>query len=69
MNKDATLKFIDEQWEDWYIDGIKAFIRIPNLSPSFDPEYQTNGLIEQTIALVDDYARRLEIVGLERHFF
>ena len=69
MDRDATLSFIDEKWEPWFVEGLKEFIRIPNLSLMFDPEFQTNGLIERAIDLVDEYANRLEIVGLERHIF
>ena len=59
MNKEATEKFISEQWDSWYMEGLQAFIRIPNLSLLFDPNYQTNGLLEQAIDLVDSYAQRL----------
>ena len=69
MNKDATEKLIGEQWDSWYMEGLQAFIRIPNLSLNFDPDYATNGLLEQAIDLVDDYAQRLDIQGLERHIF
>lgn len=69
MNKDATLGYIEEKWEDWYVDGLKEFIKVPNLSLLYDPEYQTNGLIEQAMDLVDSYVNRLEIVGLEKRIF
>jgi hypothetical protein len=48
-------------WEQWYIDGLKEFIRVPNLSLLYDAEYQTNGLNEQAIELVDRYVNALEI--------
>lgn len=45
MDRDATEKLVDEHWDSWYVEGLKAFIRIPNLSLEFDPEFSTNGLI------------------------
>ena len=39
MDKDATLKFVDELWDDWYVEGLKAFIRIPNISLLYDAEF------------------------------
>ena len=69
MNKEATENFIGEKWNSWYVEGLKAFIRVPNLSLLFDPEYATNGLLEQAMDLVDQYAQRLDIQGLERHIF
>ena len=56
MEKEATAKFVEEHWDDWYIEGLKAFVRIPNISLLYDPDYLTNGLIEQTVDLVDEYA-------------
>ena len=53
MNKDATEKIVDENWDSWYMEGLQAFIRIPNLSCNYDTEYQTNGLLEQAMDLVD----------------
>ena len=45
MNKEETLKFVESQWDSWFIPGLSEFIRIPNLSQLFDPEFLTNGLI------------------------
>ena len=59
MDKEATTKFVDEHWDNWYIEGLKAFVRIPNISLLYDPDYLTNGLIEQTVDLVEEYAQRL----------
>lgn len=46
VNKETTLKNIEEQWEGWYIKGLSDFIRVPNLTPMVDKEFLTNGLIE-----------------------
>ena len=46
VNKETTTKFIEENWENWYIKGLSDFIRVPNLTPMVDPEFLTNGLIE-----------------------
>ena len=45
-DKDATNRNIDEKWDDWYVKGLSDFIRVPNLSPYFDPQFLTNGHIE-----------------------
>ena len=46
VDKDATDRNIDEKWDGWYIKGLEDFIRVPNLSPNYDTEFLTNGLIE-----------------------
>ncbi len=56
-------------WKDWYVKGLSDFIRCPNLSPMYDSEFLTNGLIQDAMVLVDDYINKLGIEGLTRHEF
>ena len=51
------------------MQGLGNFVRIPNLSPAYDPEYLTNGLLEQAMELVDNYISKLEITGLSKQIF
>ena len=55
VDKDATDRNIDERWDNWYIKGLEDFIRVPNLSPNFDNDFLTNGLIEQCMEVTDQY--------------
>ena len=55
MESQKTLSLVDELWEKWFIEGLSEFIKIPNLTPLVDPNYATNGLLEQAIDLVDSY--------------
>lgn len=34
-----------------------------------DPDYQTNGLIQEAMKLTDDYINKLEVKGLTKHLF
>jgi len=69
INKEATDKFIDEHWENWYVAGLSDFIRCPNLTPMVDDTFLTNGLIEDCAKLVDDYINKLDIKGLSKKTF
>ena len=68
-NKDKTETYIASQWEDWYVKGLSDFIECPNLSPMFDSEFLTNGLIWDCAKLVDDYINKLNIAGMTKHTF
>jgi len=46
VNKEATLKCIEDHWDSWYVKGLSDFIKVPNLTPMVDSEFLTNGLIE-----------------------
>jgi hypothetical protein len=55
MDKEKTLESVNQYWDSWYVAGVSDFIRVPNLTPMCDPNYTTNGLLEQAIDLVDSY--------------
>jgi len=69
IEKPATLAYVEGQWEDWYLKGLADFIRVPNLTPMVDPEYLTNGLVEQCMELVDNYVNELKIEGISKKVF
>ena len=46
-----------------YLESLRDFIRIPNLSPRFDPEWNTNGLQMQAWNHMKDFADSLDIIG------
>lgn len=46
MNKEATLKYVEENFEEWYVKGLADFVRIPNLTPMVDADFLTNNLIQ-----------------------
>lgn len=54
-----------ERIKEKVIPGLREFIRIPNLSRMFDTEFSTNGLIEKACQHLIEYAKSLEIEGLQ----
>lgn len=60
---------INEKWDEWYVAGLSDFVAIPNLSPEYDPDFKTNGLIEKAIDHVDSCVQKLGIEGLTRQIF
>lgn len=67
MDFAKTNEFVEEHFEKTFLEALKDFIRIDNLTPAFDPEYFSNGKIQQAIEFVRKYAESLEIEGLEFH--
>ena len=45
VKKEDTLKYIDELWDSWFVEGLRDFVRVPNLTPMVDKEFLSNGLI------------------------
>ncbi len=69
MKKEATQKIVEDYFSSWFIPALSAFVRVQNLTPMVDKEYLTNGLVEESIQVVDDHIQKLEIKGLTRSIF
>jgi hypothetical protein len=48
---------IDNVWDDSILDRLKAYIRIPNQSPDFDPRWEQNGYMEAAVQLMAEWCR------------
>ncbi|MGD0191354.1 MAG: M20 family metallopeptidase [Rhizomicrobium sp.] len=54
----AKLKtFIDTMWDGEVVPALIDYIRIPNKSPAFDPEWETHGYMRDAVALFERWAR------------
>lgn len=67
IDKEKTEQFIEKHFKSHFIKPLTEFVKIPNLSPNFDPEFCTNGLIDQAIELIQNFAESLKIPNLEFH--
>jgi acetylornithine deacetylase/succinyl-diaminopimelate desuccinylase-like protein len=50
-------KFIDRCWGDEIVPTLVEYIKIPNKSPAFDPEWMANGYMDEAVALFERWAR------------
>nr|VFK37830.1 MAG: Acetylornithine deacetylase/Succinyl-diaminopimelate desuccinylase [Candidatus Kentron sp. TC] len=50
--------FMDEFWEKHILPTLMDYVRIPNQSPSFDPEWESNGHMDRVVQLVYEWCRR-----------
>ncbi|HEV7919906.1 MAG TPA: M20 family metallopeptidase [Thermoanaerobaculia bacterium] len=55
---------VDEQWERSILPTIEQYIRIPNQSPLFDPDWQKNGHMHQAVALARNWVEQQGVRGL-----
>ena len=50
-------KLIDQCWGDAIVPTLVEYIRIPNKSPAFDPEWAAHGFMDEAVALFERWAR------------
>jgi len=52
-----TKKFVDQCWGDEVVPTLVEYIKIPNKSPSFDPDWVARGYMDEAVALFERWAR------------
>ena len=64
--------FVESAWADSIIERLQAYVRIPNKSPAFDPEWERHGYMDQAIELMKHSAPNyfaLDIPDLPRKYW
>jgi len=57
MDKARLTQFIDRLWDEAVVPTLVDYIRIPNKSPGFDPEWAAHGHMAKAVALFEAWAR------------
>ena len=65
MDTELLKKYVDKQFTLNILPNLMNFIRIPNLSPLFDPNWKTNGYLFKAANLIVSYAKSLNIKNAE----
>src|SRR5438094_2361056 len=52
-----TTKLVDQCWGDEIVPTLVEYIRIPNKSPAFDPDWAAHGYIEAAVRMFEGWAR------------
>lgn len=61
---DAAAEFIASTWNDEIVPALSQYIRIPNKSPLYDPEWREHGYMDRAVELIADFCRARPIEGL-----
>ena len=75
MDSTRLNRFVGQIWDDAVVPSLVDYIRIPNKSPSFDPDWAAHGYMDDAVKLMEAWARAriapikgatLEVVRLEK---
>src|SRR5580658_3779067 len=58
MDQAKLERFIDRCWDDEAVPRLIEYIRIPNKSPAFDPQWAAHGHMDEAVALFEGWARK-----------
>ena len=65
MNSDQTRTFVDGLWDSSILPTLHDYIRIPNQSPLFDPDWKSHGHMHAAVALARGWAEKQGVNGLK----
>lgn len=72
MNPEKNKSYIKELWDTSILPTLKDYIRIPNKSVLFDPNWKTNGHMDKAVQLLANWCKqqaipnmKLEVIELE----
>ncbi|HZT86672.1 MAG TPA: M20 family metallopeptidase [Stellaceae bacterium] len=57
IDQKRLARFVDQCWGDEVVPTLVEYIRIPNKSPSFDPDWAAHGYMDEAVALFEGWAR------------
>jgi len=57
MRFDSVTAFMDRIWDTEIVPALTDYIRIPNKSPAFDPDWERHGYMDKAVTMFADWAR------------
>ncbi|MDJ0709287.1 MAG: M20 family metallopeptidase [Woeseiaceae bacterium] len=64
MDNNKTAEFVNAMWDDSIIPEIAEYIKVPNKSPHFDPEWEKHGHMETAVQMLEKWCQTQPIKGM-----
>ncbi|MBL8900933.1 MAG: M20 family metallopeptidase [Planctomycetes bacterium] len=65
MDTQRAQTLVEKTWDEQIVPQLTEYIRIPNKSPMFDPQWRENGHMEKAVALIESWCRAQPIQGMK----
>jgi len=63
-NTQKVMDFVSDKWDREIIPQLSTYIKIPNKSPMFDPQWAERGYMDEAMALLETWVRDQPIAGM-----
>ena len=57
--------FVSDAWDKSIVPELCEYIKVPNKSPLFDPDWEQHGYMEQAVQMLEAWARQQPIAGMQ----
>jgi acetylornithine deacetylase/succinyl-diaminopimelate desuccinylase-like protein len=65
MDNKKTADLIGKIWDDSIIPQLCEYIKIPNKSPTFDPDWEKHGHMQRAVQMLEAWVRKQPIKGMQ----
>jgi acetylornithine deacetylase/succinyl-diaminopimelate desuccinylase-like protein len=65
MDKNKTESLVNQTWDESIIPQLCEYIKIPNKSPMFDPDWEKHGYMDQAVSMFESWCRDQPIDGMQ----
>ena len=65
MNNKQAAAFVNTLWDSSIVPEISEYIKVPNKSPSFDPEWEKHGHMESAVKMLEAWCRKQPIKDMQ----
>ena len=65
MNAHHISQLVDKAWDEAIVPALREYVRIPNVSPSFEPRWEAHGHMRAAVDLLDRHAAEAGVAGLQ----
>jgi len=69
INPEEIKTYVNTEFDSTFEPSLEEFIKIPNLSPAYDPDWKTNGKLKQAAEHLKNFAEQTGIKGLKTALF
>jgi acetylornithine deacetylase/succinyl-diaminopimelate desuccinylase-like protein len=64
MDLERLRASVNRTWDESILDRLIAYVRIPNKSPMFDPQWESHGYMESAVQLMAQWCRAQPVPGM-----
>ena len=64
MDTRKTAEFVGQLWDDSIIPEISEYIKVPNKSPHFDPDWEKHGHMEKAVQQLEAWCKTQPVKGM-----
>lgn len=64
MNSQQIASAVNDLWDRSALPALENYIRIPNQSPLYDPQWKANGHMQRAVALARQWVEQQQVAGL-----